>query len=102
MASGTIKKSSLYYEGVISNFDSNNSEWTAPQDGFVVIKANQVLNGMCYVYLFSNQIVRASIVCKDGTGGLTYTACTPVMKNVKYTLVMGGYTEASVFFYSLH
>lgn len=85
-----------------SDFSRDGDTWTAPYDGFVWIYTNESISGTGYIYFIEGATPLANICVTNGSGGLTYTSFAPVQKNHNYKLVIGGFTWASVAYYTFH
>lgn len=101
MAETIIERVKLTKYSLVDEFKNNGDTWTAPGDGFVNFKTDEALTGLCYVYLMKGSTPRATIVCKDGTGGLTYSALCPVQKGETYSLLISGFSRALCEFFAL-
>lgn len=102
MASGTIiDQAKLTKYSLLNEFRNNGDTWTAPSDGFINFKTDEAIAGLCYVYLLKGSSPLATIVCKDGTGGLTYSAFCPIEKGGTYSLLISGFSRALCEFFAL-
>ena len=70
----------------IANFSVNNDTWTAPCDGFLLLRLSGASVTDPYIYAYSGTIQVATVSIKGATGGYTYTNTTPVYKGQTFTL----------------
>ena len=84
----------------VSNFDSNGATWTAPTDGFLIVRFGASVTDV-YIYIGVAGRVLASISNKGATGGYTYTTMVAVSAGETYTMTTNQTSGIAPFFKSI-
>lgn len=81
----------------ISNFDSNGATWTAPSDGFLIVRFSATATSP-YIYVSVGGRVLGTIAMSGASAGYSYTTMVAVTEGETYTMSTNQSSGISPFF----